>query len=130
MHQETLQRVARAAQKSGPLGVTQWTTFRLGERRTQELVEELGVALAATRLHALANQIADDLLVAISVLLCLVGAIGEHLVNDRLQRSGVAHLAHAARVHDLVGIIPALCHEAEHLMRLVGADGIARKQLG
>lgn len=48
---------------------------RLRERRSQQLVEELRVALAAARLHALAHQKADDLLVAVTILLRLIGTV-------------------------------------------------------
>ena len=57
---------------------------RLRERRSQQLVEELRVALAAARLHALAHQKADDLLVAVTILLRLIGTVCQHLVHDRL----------------------------------------------
>ncbi len=48
---------------------------RLRERRSQQLVEELRVALAAARLHALAHQKADDLLVTVTILLRLIGTV-------------------------------------------------------
>ena len=57
---------------------------RLRERRSQQLVEELRIALAAARLHALAHQKADDLLVAVTILLRLIGTVSQHLVHDRL----------------------------------------------
>ena len=57
---------------------------RLRERRSQQLVEELRVALAAARFHALAYQKADDLLVAVTILLRLIGTVCQHLVHDRL----------------------------------------------
>ena len=103
---------------------------RLRERRSQQLVEEFRVALAAARLHALAHQKADDLLVAVTILLRLIGTVSQHLVHDRLQRAGIAHLTHTTLVDDLVGVVTGLGHGLKDLVSLVGADGIGRQQLG
>ena len=63
-------------------------------------------------------------------MLRLIGTVCQHLVHDRLQRAGIAHLTHTALVDDLVGIVTGLGHGLKDLVRLVGADGIGRQQLG
>ena len=77
----------------------------------------------------MAHQEADHLLVAIAVLLGLVGAVGQDLVHDRLKGARVAHLTHAALIHDLGGVVAAFRHGLEHLVRLVARDGVLGEKL-
>ena len=100
----------------------------LGELLREKLVDDLGVALAAHLLHALADEEPDDLGVSILVARHLVGVRGDDRVDDGLDRAGVRHLLHAALLHD-GGRVFVLVHDGgEDLFGLFGGDGVLDEQ--
>src|SRR5690349_21575821 len=77
-----------------------WAPAFTGERSTQfrpePLVHQLRVGLARHRLHRLADEKAEQLLLAGLVLGDLVGIGGEDLVDLRIDLAGVAGLLESA----------------------------------
>src|SRR4030095_3515223 len=73
----------------------------LAELRPQPFVDHAGVGLAGHRLHRLADEEAEQRLLAGLILLDLVGVGGEDLVDLGVARAGVAGLLEPPLLDDL-----------------------------
>ncbi len=82
-----------------------------------------GFALPLARLHHLADEEAEDLLLAAAVLLDLAGVGGDDLVDDLLDGAAVGDLLEALLGDDGVGVLAALPHLLEDGLGDLAGDG-------
>src|SRR5215203_136904 len=74
------------------------------ERLLQQIVDHAGIGLAAHRLHRLADEETEQLVLAAAIFGDLIG-IGGHYSGDHcVDRAGVRGLLHATILDDLRGI--------------------------
>src|SRR5690606_36488669 len=95
----------------------------------QELVHLRRIGLAAGRLHDLADEVAEELLLAGAVLLELLRVLREHLVDRLLDRAGVGDLLEPLALDDGVGVALAVPHRLEHVLGDLAGDRVVREPL-
>ena len=88
----------------------------------QDVVDDLRVCLAFCRLHDLAHEEADKLLVAPSETFDLIRALCDNLVDRLFYRPGVADLHEAFLLYDGFGILPGSVHLLEDRLGDLPAD--------
>ena len=90
----------------------------------QQRVDLRRIGLALAGLHRLADQGVEGLVLAGAEFLDRLRIGGDHVVDDPLERAGVAHLLQALRLDDRVDVAAfAVPEGVEHLARGVVGDG-------
>src|SRR5689334_7204570 len=89
--------------------------FSESELGSEQLVHRLWVGLSVRRLHQLTDEPTDQRWLR-SSLLRLVRVFGNELLDERLDRGDVAHLLHAARLHDRARIAALAPTDLEQIL--------------
>jgi hypothetical protein len=89
----------------------------------QDLAHLGGIGLAGGRLHHLADERVEGLLLAGAVVLHEFRLRGDHLVDGRLERARVRDLLQPALVDDRVRLALAARHREQHVFRRLRGDG-------
>src|SRR5688572_32655311 len=82
----------------------------------EQLVQLRGVRLAAGGLHDLADEDAEQLVLARTVVGELAGILRHHLVDGLLDGAGVGDLLEALRLDDRIRLLALSPHRLEHVL--------------